>query len=171
MDDFSNLITNLGEQLTALLAQNTVSSINTKIRSIRANRELDDARREYEEIINELIKEKDDAIRIALTYRDELERLIISDEDISYLHESISNALDLINSFSPPEKKIPQNQIEAIKGLISKNTLKSMQLLGFNYRKAIGEPLTNGCASFIENYLFNKGLDTKKKDNKRKIIK
>lgn len=59
MDDFSNLITNLGEQLTALLAQNTVSSINTKIRSIRANRELDDARREYEEIINELIKEKD----------------------------------------------------------------------------------------------------------------
>lgn len=38
---------------------------------------------------------------------------------------------------------------EQIKELISVDTLKSMQLLGFNYKAAIGEPLTQLCANAI----------------------
>ena len=36
-----------------------------------------------------------------------------------------------------------------IKDLIMVDTLKSMQLLGFNYKKTIGEPLTDLCANKI----------------------
>ena len=38
---------------------------------------------------------------------------------------------------------------EKIKELISVDTLKTMQLLGFNYKEAIGEPLTRLCADTI----------------------
>lgn len=40
---------------------------------------------------------------------------------------------------------------EQIKELISVDTLKTMQLLGFNYKAAIGEPLTQICADAISN--------------------
>ena len=45
---------------------------------------------------------------------------------------------------------------EQIKELISVDTLKTMQLLGFNYKAAIGEPLTQICANAISNF-GNKG--------------
>jgi hypothetical protein len=41
---------------------------------------------------------------------------------------------------------------EQIKELISVDTLKTMQLLGFNYKEAIGEPLTKLCAEAISNW-------------------
>ena len=40
---------------------------------------------------------------------------------------------------------------EQIKEMISVDTLKTMQLLGFNYKAAIGEPLTQICADAISN--------------------
>ena len=167
MDEISKMLAEMGVQLTTLAAKGTANAVNTKIKSIRTSKELDETRREYEEIITGLLAERDDIIRIAMTYKAELERLEISDEDITYLHNTISSALDLINSFNVPDKRIPQEQIEAIKALISKNTLKSMQLLGFNYRKAIGEPLTNCCAALIENKLAvnqsNKNANSKLK--------
>ena len=36
-----------------------------------------------------------------------------------------------------------------IKSLLSKETLKIMQILGFNFKKAIGEPLTELVAALI----------------------
>lgn len=45
---------------------------------------------------------------------------------------------------------------EQIKELISVDTLKTMQLLGFNFKAAIGEPLTQICANAISN-IGNKG--------------
>ena len=47
--------------------------------------------------------------------------------------------LSLIKSMSPD---IEIDSFKAIKDLISADTLKTMQLLGFNYKAAIGEPLT-----------------------------
>lgn len=34
--------------------------------------------------------------------------------------------------------------------LLNKDTLKTMQLLGFNYREAIGQPLTEVCSETIK---------------------
>ncbi|MCD5417299.1 hypothetical protein LR021_02885 [Candidatus Bipolaricaulota bacterium] len=43
----------------------------------------------------------------------------------------------------------PIKTCEQIKELISIDTLKTIQLLGFNYKAAIGEPLTQLCANAI----------------------
>ena len=45
--------------------------------------------------------------------------------------------------------------LNQIKDLISVDTLKTMQLLGFNYKAAIGEPLTQLCADSIINWGSN----------------
>lgn len=42
------------------------------------------------------------------------------------------------------------DSLNGIKELISKDVLKTMQLLGFNYKAAIGEPLTEICANKIK---------------------
>ncbi|HEO7293547.1 TPA: hypothetical protein VBE66_001984, partial [Streptococcus agalactiae] len=46
--------------------------------------------------------------------------------------------------------------------LLNKDTLKTMQLLGFNYREAIGEPLTEVCANTIKSRLGNFSKSKKK---------
>ena len=58
-----------------------------------------------------------------------------------------------------------QSQVESyeqLKELISVDTLKTMQLLGFNYKAAIGEPLTEICANAISK-LGNKTTVSKRK--------
>ena len=44
---------------------------------------------------------------------------------------------------------VDEGKYFTIKELISVDTLKTMQLLGFNYKAAIGEPLTHLCANAI----------------------
>lgn len=41
---------------------------------------------------------------------------------------------------------------ESMVQLISLDTLRTLQLLGFNYKKAIGEPLTELCAEKIRGF-------------------
>ena len=90
------------------------------------------------------------------------DKVVISDEDITYLQETVSKVLDLIKALQlidimsgdPEKQKKAQetmDSLEAIKNLISKEVLKTMQLLGFNYKAAIGEPLTELCANAIRN--------------------
>lgn len=50
--------------------------------------------------------------------------------------------------------------------LLNKDTLKTMQLLGFNYKEAIGEPLTEVCSNAIRNKLG--GLSSKKNVRNKK---
>ena len=119
-------------------------------------------RNTYDEIVNELLSERDEAVRIAQSYKSELERIVISDDDIVHLHNTVSRILEIIKAFQlvdvtakgqeEVEKVTAQVQsYEQIKELISVDTLKTMQLLGFNYKAAIGEPLTQICANAITN--------------------
>lgn len=156
MDDTTKMLADMGIELGKLAVQKTASTIGTKIKSIRTDKDLENTRRQYEEIINELLADRDEAIRIAMAYKAELDKLVISDGEITFLQNTVSKTLDILNSFSNPSNKMSEESIKSIKELISKDNLKSMQLLGFNFRKAIGEPLTKCCASFIESKLMNK---------------
>ena len=51
----------------------------------------------------------------------------------------------------------PIETFEQMKELISVDTLKAIQLLGFNYKAAIGEPLTQLCADAILSKSESKG--------------
>lgn len=118
--------------------------------AIRSNKQIGEVCNSYEELINELVAERAQAIALAQAYEAELRRYEITEEDIEHLHATASNALDVINSFSPGTNT---QAFEQLKSLISVDTLKAMQLLGFNYREAIGEPLTKVCARAIETKL------------------
>ncbi|MNN26860.1 hypothetical protein D3C81_1403800 [compost metagenome] len=96
--------------------------------------------------MNELISERAEAIRIAQVYKNEIERYEISDRDIIHLQNTVTVVLDIIKEMSP-ETDIAM--YEQFKNLISVDVLKAIQLLGFNYKAAIGEPLTQICSNAI----------------------
>lgn len=153
-------LVNLASTLSTLALKGTATAIHGKIESIKNEKDCAVIRRTYDEIVNELLQEREDAIRIAQTYKQELERVVISDEDIEHLQQTIQYVLEVFNIFQPVntlgddlEKqskfKINEDTIKCFKGLVSKDVLKTMQLLGFNYKAAIGEPLTKICANAI----------------------
>lgn len=143
---YSQPLIEMGVSLTQLAIRGTATAVTNKIKTIKDEKSTEKIRSTYDEIVNELLSERDEAVRIAQSYKSELERIVISDEDIEHLHNTVSRLLDLIKQFSPGT---PVENLEVFKDLISVDTLKTMQLLGFNYKAAIGEPLTQLCATAI----------------------
>lgn len=160
---YTSALSEIGISLTTLAVKGTVTAINAKIKSVKDEKNSDKIRNTYDEIVNELLSEREEAIRIAQTYKSELEKIVISDEDIEHLHNTVSRILEIIKAFqlaaaltqgqSEIEKVNAQTKsYEQVKELISVDTLKTMQLLGFNYKAAIGEPLTQICAKAISSF-------------------
>lgn len=167
-------IVNLGSSLATLALKGTATIVHGKIESLKNEKNIDTVRSTYDEVINQLLSERDDAVRIAQAYKQELERVAISDEDIEYLQQTISKVLDIAKSLQvvnmlddDPQKqaaaKATIGAVENLKGLISKDVLKTMQLLGFNFKAAIGEPLTHLCADAISSLGMKKGANVQKK--------
>ena len=136
----------MGVSLTELAVKGTATAVTNKIKSVKDEKNAEKLRSTYDEIVNELLSERDEAVRIAQAYKSELERIVISDDDIKHLNATATRLLDLLRAFSPDRDT---KSFEAVKDLISVDTLKTMQLLGFNYKAAIGEPLTQICANAI----------------------
>ena len=143
---YAEPLVELGTSLTALAVKGTATAINSRIKAIRDEKAAEKIRATYDEIVNELISEREEAVRIALIYKKELERIEISDDDIQHLHNTVGKLLEILKMMSP---NAPIETFEQIKELISVDTLKAIQLLGFNYKAAIGEPLTQLCANAI----------------------
>ena len=142
----SKIVTQTIANLAEITARNTVGVVSNKIKKAKAGREKDKTINELEEIINELIKDKIELERLAKTLENELVSQQISDDEIDFIVKSV---IPIIEEFTKDDKK-QQSYIDAIKKLLSKNTLKVMQLIGFNYREAIGKPLTRLCSGAIE---------------------
>lgn len=142
---FENLI-QAGVSLASLAVSGTVTKVNARIQSVKAEKDAEKLRNTYDEIINEILSEREEAVRIAQAYKSELDRVFISDQDIEHLHKTIGRLLDILKEISPAT---PIDSFEKFQELISIDTLKAMQLLGFNYKAAIGEPLTELCANAI----------------------
>ena len=157
MNEALSPLVEMGAALTELAIKGTATAVANKVKSIKDEKEVARLRSTYDDIVNQLLSERDEAVRIAQAYKSEIERIVISDEDIEHLHNTVSRLLDLVKEISPDT---PVDSFEVFKDLISVDTLKTMQLLGFNYKAAIGEPLTKLCAEAITNI-----------GNKRKISK
>ena len=160
---YAQPLVEMGVSLTELANKGTATAVTNKIKTVKDEKNAEKLRSTYDEIVNELLSERDEAVRIAQAYKSELERIIISDEDIEHLHNTVSRILEIVKAFQlaaaavkgPDEIAKITAQVESyeqIKELISVDTLKTMQLLGFNYKAAIGEPLTQICANAISNF-------------------
>ena len=139
----------MGFSLTQLVAKGTASVVDKKIRAVKEIKETEKVRAAYDEILNELLLEREEAVRIAQAYKSELDRIVISDKDIEHLHNTATRliewitAFQLIDALTKGEAEVAKVQAQAesfeqLKNLISVDTMKAMQLLGFNYKAAIG---------------------------------
>lgn len=141
----------LGMMLTRLVGEFSVDYVSSKIKIAKETKDVELMKNTYEEVINSLLSKNNDITRIAQEYKILYEKVNISDQDIDYLQSTIKSAIGLLSQFMP--QNAPQESIDIFLKLISKETLKTMQLLGFNYKEAIGEPLTDACANLIRNSL------------------
>ena len=170
MPEMQTALITLGSSLSEYAVKGTVTAVQTKVRTIKEEKNLEKVKNSYDEIISELLEEREEIIRIAQSYRAELEKIEISDEDIEHLHNTIEHVLDLFAAFSPTKDGEDKfESIKAFKDLINVDTLKTMQLLGFNYKDAIGIPLTNLCAEAISNFGQKRmGQNNKEKNEQKK---
>lgn len=150
-----------GFELGALAVKGTTAKINSKIQSVKSEQDADKLRSTYDDIVNELLSERADALRIAQIYKEEYEKVTIRDEDIEYLHNTVIKLISLFGTFGNVSEEQSES-FQQVATLLNKDTLKTMQLLGFNYREAIGEPLTEVCANAIKSKLGNVGKGKKK---------
>lgn len=77
---------------------------------------------------------------------------------ISSLDATVGRVLDMIVKMSngdEEQKKAQRETIEQFRELINADTLRTMQLLGFNYKAAIGEPPTRLCADKMSSSAIN----------------
>lgn len=164
MDElYTKALVEMGISLTELAIKGTASAVNKKIRAVKDVKDAEKLRVTYDALINEVLKEREEAVRIAQAYKAELDRIEISDKDMEHLHNTVSRIIEIIkatqlaSAMGKSEAEIEKIESQAagyeqIKKLISVDTLKTMQLLGFNYKEAIGEPLTKLCANAISNW-------------------
>ena len=159
---YTQSLIDMGVSLAELEVKGTAAVVAKKVRAAKEIKEVEKLRTTYDEIINEILLEREEAVRIAQAYKSELDRIVISDDDIVHLHNTVARLLEIIKTVQlasalvKGEEEIEKvkKQVESyeqIKELISVDTLKTMQLLGFNYKAAIGEPLTQICAEAISN--------------------
>ncbi|PDY14148.1 hypothetical protein COO16_04080 [Bacillus pseudomycoides] len=128
-------------ELATILAKNTTQKVIDKIRVSKEAKDDKKTINTLEDIINDLISEKNKLIQIAQTYDEQLVAQKISEEEVNYITDNILPLLEklLENSENYGEDK---RKLEMLKPILSKETINILQLLGFNFKRAIGEPLT-----------------------------
>jgi hypothetical protein len=150
MDGINPELLKAGIDLGSILAKNTATAISTKIRAIKTTDDKDKIIGQLEEIINDLISDKNQLIQLVQSYEEKFITQKISNEDIEYITESLVPLLEeLFESSNDESASKAREAINAFKPILSKDLFNIMQLLGFNFNRAIGEPLTGLVSALI----------------------
>lgn len=152
MDILSTHIAELGTQLAATAARNTAAAIVDKISATKAARSAADQIGQLEQIITELIADKNELTRIAQAYQQELVAQQLTPGDVKYIADTIVPILEDIVDGMGAQGQGPamKAQLQTLKPLLSAETVTVLQLLGFNFRQGVGIPLTNRLRDLIE---------------------
>lgn len=149
-------IVGLSQTLNAIIGSDTTKYAIESIKGFKDRKDKDAIIEKYEEVFTSLISENQELKKVALGYKDEYEKMNIKDDDIEYLKNTFNRVLELVTSIDKDEEDAEQRKnIEQFASLIDVDTLKTMQLLGFNYKQAIGEPLTKITNHYITNIYSN----------------
>lgn len=133
----------LGLQLTESAIRNSASAVADRVTAVKARRRNEDTIAELEDIVNNILADKSELVRIARAFEDELIAQRISTSDIEYISSNVVPIIEhLMASAQHQGGTSVQAMIDLLKPLLSVETVTILQLVGFNFRKAIGEPLT-----------------------------
>jgi uncharacterized protein YjgD (DUF1641 family) len=134
-------VSQLTTQLAEIVTRNAASAVTSRISAIRARKLDQQAINELIELVNDLIADKNELIGVATAFEQELVAQRISDKDITYITTTLLPVVERLANFADNAEEA-RDALNAIKSLVTPETLTIMQLVGFNFRRAIGEPLT-----------------------------
>lgn len=173
-------ISMLGAALKEVLTSGVADKAVGLVSSVKKNLDKDKTISAYKNAFTQLIQENHELKTISMGYRDQFDQIYLSEKDIDYLQQTATRLINLfIPEITDEKKEELENQlvnqqgqsnleaelvikqwekeqmkqrksIEQLVDLIQVDTLRTMQLLGFNYREAIGEPLTELVANSIK---------------------
>jgi hypothetical protein len=134
-------LTQLSLQLANTAVRNSASAVAERINSARSRRRDQETIAELEEIVNELVADKAELVRIAQAYEEEFVAQRLSSENVEYIIGSVVPVLNRLVAESGDETAV-QKMMDLLQPVLSVETLTVLQLVGFNFKRAIGEPLT-----------------------------
>ena len=134
-------VAQLATQLAEVIARNAGSTVVSKISAIRARKLDQAAMNELIELVNDLIADKNELIGLATAFEQELVAQRISNNDITYITTKLLPVVEQLSGFAGDDHEA-REAVDAIKSLVTAETLTILQLVGFNFRRALGEPLT-----------------------------
>lgn len=164
MDPYiSNTLVDLATRTGEVMLRNTAEGISNKIKQTKAKRNNEETIKIMEEIISNLQDDRMELNRIIQEYEEEISMQKISDENIDYITENIIPKLTELFENDPSNTNSEEmiQTIESIEPLMSKETFTILQLLGFNFKEAIGIPLTNLLRSAISQNINQQEFGTK----------
>lgn len=132
--------------LAEIATRNTAAAIQTRISASRASKQKDEAITQLVEIVNELLDDKTQLLTIARALEGQVLAQRISPDDIAFITETLIPALESILRQSGTDAV---EQLEMLKAIISVETLTVLQMIGFNFKAAIGEPLTEVVKGYV----------------------
>jgi hypothetical protein len=148
--DISPEVQQLAATLAAAVARNSAQLVTDKVRALRSGKKADETIAGLEQIISELIDDKAELTRIAQAYQSELVAQRLTPGDVTYIADTVLPILKkLAETRGGSEGAAFEKTIEDVRPLLSAETATVLQLLGFNFRRAIGEPLTTLSESAI----------------------
>ncbi len=124
-------------QVAASAVRNSATVVWDRVRVTRAKKADAETISELEQIIAELIDDKNELLRVAKVYEEALVSQRISDDDITYITETIVPFLEEMAGETANAETVKQ-----LRSIISVDTVKLLQIIGFNFSRALGEPLT-----------------------------
>lgn len=145
----NNIVTDLVVKTADMMIKNTTETIFNRIDAAKGNRDKEKTILALEEIIKYLLDDKNKLNQIIRQYEELLAIQKLSDKNIDYITENIVPLLsqvlasDVVIKGNEEKAKEINEVINLLTPLLSVETLTILQLLGFNFREGIGDPLTN----------------------------
>lgn len=143
-------VADLALRLTEVAVRNTATVIAERIQAAKAKRKDSDVIAEMEEIISSLITDKNEITQIAQALEEKFVAQRISETEINYVTSNLVPLIEKLAEASAEEGDTSaQDSIDLFKPLLSEATLTVLQVLGFNFKQAVGEPLTDLLRGYI----------------------
>jgi len=149
----------LAVQLAGSAVRNSARAISERIVTLKAKKQDQGTIAELEQIINDLIADKSEILRIAQAYQEELVAQRISDEDVKYVTANILPVLRTLAQSSAGADSNNEQTMKLLEPILSVETITILQVLGFNFRKAVGQPLTELLSKLITSRAQSLGDD------------
>lgn len=139
MDD--PILLKASSELAIATAKNTTQKVLDRLKVVKERNDDKASIATLFEIVYELIDQKDELTRIAKIYDEQLVAQKITDDELIFIAEHLIPTIEKLIAESTDYEDL-EGQLEVLKALLSKETLSILQLIGFNFKQAIGEPLT-----------------------------